>query len=278
MPHLPYMQSGYIYSDVKEGFRALREARAAGLNNVLQEKIWLPKPVEELYDLQQDPQELNNLADDPALADTKERLASQLHNWMLTHRDLGLLPEAEYMARSAGGAPYDYARTGDAFQVEKILNTAEMVGTATAEDLLPLLDDSDSGVRYWAVMGLMNQEEDGPAVVEKLSALLQDPSPSVRILTAEAMCRLNNCNQEAVRTLGALVENDEPRIALEAARSIQLVGAAAKPLVPTINEVLEKNLGEPGQRLKYKNFNYAAFTSWALEWALQEMGEEVTVN
>jgi arylsulfatase A-like enzyme len=278
MPHLPYMQSGFIYSDVKEGFRALREARAAGLNNELQEMVWQPKPVEELYDLQKDPQELHNLADNAEMEQVKDRLKTELHNWMLEYHDLGLLTESEYMARSQGSTPYDYARNGDAYQVEKILNTAEMVGVAAAEELLPLLKDTDSGVRYWAVMGLINQEENGPAIVESLSSLLNDPSPSVRILTAEAMCRLGNCSQQAVATLGELVQREEPRVALEAARSIQLIGMPAKPLVPVIREVLEQNLGEPGANLKYKNFNYAAFTSWALEWALQEMGEEVEVN
>lgn len=278
MPHLPYMQSGYIYSDVKEGFRALREAKAAGINNELQDKIWQPKPVEELYDLQKDPQELHNQADDPALQATKERLQTALHEWMIDYRDLGLLPEAEYLARSAGSSPYDYARSGSAFQVEEILQTAEMVGIADAEALLPLLNHADSGVRYWAVIGLMNQENSGSKVIGGLSGLLQDPSPSVRIMAAEALCRLGACQEQAVNTLGELVKSEMPQLALEAARSIQLIGMGAKPLVPVIYDVLESKLGEPGARLKYKDFNYAAFTSWALEWALQEMGEEVTVN
>jgi hypothetical protein len=44
-------------------------------------------------------------------------------------------------------------------------------------------------------------------------------------------------------------------------------------------EVLEKNIGGLGaSHRKYKDFNYAAFTSWALEWALKELGEDITVN
>jgi len=66
---------------------------------------------------------------------------------------------------------------------------------------------------------------------------------------------------------------------LQAARSIQLVGEQAKPLIPVMYEVLDKNLGGPGSsHRKYKDFNYAAFTSWALEWALQELGEQIQVN
>lgn len=277
MPHLPYMQSGFIYSDVKEGFKALREARAAGLNNELQENMWLPKPIEELYDLQEDPEELHNLADAADHQDIKNTLRGKLHNWMLTHRDLGLLPEAEYMIRSAGSTPYDYARTGNNYQVQKILETAERVGRASEEALLPLLEDEDSGVRYWAIMGLIQLEDLTEAAIGALNNRLDDDSPSVRILAAEALSRAGNY-PNAVETLGELVRDDRPWVALEAARTIQLIGDDARSIIPIIYQVLEKNLGEPDAPRKYKDFNYAAFTSWALEWALQEMGEDIQVN
>ncbi|PHN02808.1 sulfatase-like hydrolase/transferase [Flavilitoribacter nigricans] len=277
MPHLPYMQSGFIYSDVKEGFRALREARAAGLNNELQESMWQAKPIEELYDLQEDPAELRNLADVAELQETKTELSGQLHQWMLDHRDLGLLTEAEYMIRSAGSTPYDYARTGDDYRVEEILETAEMVGRMGEEALVPLLQNADSGVRYWAVMGLIQLAELSPAAVSALQKLLADDSPSVRILAAEALSYAGD-DPQAVQTLGELVADDRPWVALEAARSIQLIGEDARPLIPVLYQVLEKNLGQPDAPRKYKDFNYAAFTSWALEWALQEMGEDIKVN
>ena len=81
-----------------------------------------------------------------------------------------------------------------------------------------------------------------------------------------------------IASLGFWVQDDRPTVALQAARSIQLVGEDARPLIPVIYKVLYKNLGEPDARLKYKDFNYAAFTSWALEWALQELGEDINVN
>jgi arylsulfatase A-like enzyme len=40
------------------------------------------RPYEELYDVEADPQEFNNCADDPAYAKIKNRLASQLEEWM----------------------------------------------------------------------------------------------------------------------------------------------------------------------------------------------------
>ena len=55
----------------------------------------MTRPAEELYDLDSDPWELKNLADDPALAEVKTRLSSELDQWMLKQGDRGLEGELE---------------------------------------------------------------------------------------------------------------------------------------------------------------------------------------
>jgi N-sulfoglucosamine sulfohydrolase len=42
---------------------------------------FLHRPREELYDLRADPDEVNNLADEPAHRETLERLHAQLKDW-----------------------------------------------------------------------------------------------------------------------------------------------------------------------------------------------------
>ena len=51
------------------------------------------RPPEELYDLKNDPYELNNLADDPAYAEIKSKLSLELDQWMKDQGDKGM--EAE---------------------------------------------------------------------------------------------------------------------------------------------------------------------------------------
>jgi N-sulfoglucosamine sulfohydrolase len=201
MPHLPYIQPGYIFSDEKEAFRELRRLHNSGLTNAEQEKLWNKKPLEELYDWQNDPQELNNLAADPAYEEIKNRLKVKLHEWMIETHDLGLLPEAEYMIRSEGSSPYEYARESGDYNVKKILEAAEMVCFSGEPELLEKLNDSDSGVRFWAVTGLMQLEQLSNPAKEALSGLLNDPSPSVQIAAAEALCRFGS-SAEAKETLG----------------------------------------------------------------------------
>jgi hypothetical protein len=51
------------------------------------------KPVEELYDTQSDPHEVNNLAGDPRHGDKLKELRGRLVEWMIETQDLGLIPE-----------------------------------------------------------------------------------------------------------------------------------------------------------------------------------------
>lgn len=52
-----------------------------------------PKPEEELYDLQQDPYELNNLAEEAALQDTLVFLRNRMDRWIMESNDLGQTSE-----------------------------------------------------------------------------------------------------------------------------------------------------------------------------------------
>ncbi|MFW6277161.1 MAG: sulfatase, partial [Prolixibacteraceae bacterium] len=74
MPHMPYIQPGYIFSDKKLSFKYLRAMHEEGTLPPESEKMWHPKPVEELYDLRDDPFELNNLAQNSEFQNKKEEL------------------------------------------------------------------------------------------------------------------------------------------------------------------------------------------------------------
>lgn len=67
---------------------------------------WLShRPAEELYDLQADPYDMKNLAEDPKCADIKARLARELDAWMAQQGDKGM--ETELKAKSRQGRGED---------------------------------------------------------------------------------------------------------------------------------------------------------------------------
>ncbi|HUQ70443.1 MAG TPA: sulfatase-like hydrolase/transferase, partial [Planctomycetaceae bacterium] len=54
------------------------------------------KPVEELFDTEADPHEINNLAGDPKYKDVLERMRTECRRWMSSIGDTGLIPEPEF--------------------------------------------------------------------------------------------------------------------------------------------------------------------------------------
>lgn len=269
MPYLPYIRNGVIQADDKDGYRGLRRMHYEQALPEPMELLFHPKAVEELYDLQADPGQLNNLADVPELADIRSELSRQLLQWSIDTRDIGFLPEAEYMIRAEGSTPYEIGQDPIAYNLEEVMASADLVGTDRVDAILGYLRAGDAGARYWSVIAINSLPEPGPAVTAALQEVLKDPSPSVQIAAAEALCRLGICTP-AIPVLRKLVQDDRPWVALQAARSLVEIGVAAKPLVPVMLEVQKKLLGGPDSPRKYKDFEYASFTGWALETALQQ--------
>ncbi len=66
-------------------------------------RIYRRRPAEELYDLEADPWELDNRADDPALAEVKADLARRLEVWMRQQGDQGIATEMRAFQRQGRG-------------------------------------------------------------------------------------------------------------------------------------------------------------------------------
>jgi arylsulfatase A-like enzyme len=88
----PYMQPNY--RDAWEITQAMRQLHAQGQLDVIQDRFWSEKrPPEELYDLQNDPHEIDNLADRPEFEDELVRHRKILENWIRETDDKGQYPE-----------------------------------------------------------------------------------------------------------------------------------------------------------------------------------------
>ncbi|MBW2315161.1 MAG: sulfatase [Deltaproteobacteria bacterium] len=83
--------------------RELRRLHEAGGLPPAGERWFQPRPREELYDTHVDPHEVDNLAGDPAHAETLTRLSAALDAWLARVPDLGALPEAELVERGWPG-------------------------------------------------------------------------------------------------------------------------------------------------------------------------------
>jgi uncharacterized sulfatase len=190
MPHLIYGQ--YIaYMFETPTTRVWRELYDAGKLQPPQSCFWQPKPAEELYDLQADPDEVRNLTRSPAYEAILNELRCAQQEHALRIGDVGFLSEAEQHSRSAGTTPYELGHDPQKYPLEKIMGMAELAASLRP-DVLPQLQQGlkadDSAVRYWAAMGLLMRGKKGvEASRGQLQAALKDPSPSVQITAARAL-------------------------------------------------------------------------------------------
>ena len=156
--------------------------------------FWERKAPEELYDLENDRDEVHNLAASPQHREVLQRLRTAHRAWELKIRDVGFLPEDEIHSRSAGSSPYEVGHNADKYPLERILATAsaasEFDNARAVDQLKRALGATDSAVRYWAALGLLMRQEKGvEAGRDLLHKALADESPSVRVVAAQALAQ-----------------------------------------------------------------------------------------
>ncbi len=92
-PHRPYLQPNR-YKDGKPFMPVLRELHADGkLNEAQSLATSATRPEEELYNLQNDPWEIHNLAADPEYRSTLSDFRALLGRWVMDSGDKGRFPE-----------------------------------------------------------------------------------------------------------------------------------------------------------------------------------------
>lgn len=92
-PELPYAQR-VEYMELMPTMRVWRDLNAAAKLVGAQKFFFAPtKPNEELYDLDADPHEINNLADSPRHRRKLKELSTALDRWVAETKDMGGIPE-----------------------------------------------------------------------------------------------------------------------------------------------------------------------------------------
>jgi arylsulfatase A-like enzyme len=207
--------------------------------NEAQSIFWRkPRYSEELYDLQNDPDEVNNLAGSPAHKEILEKLRAANHEHLLEIKDVSFLPEGEIHVRSAESSPYDMGHDELKYPFEHILYAAEVASDMKKEsvpELYKFLKDEDNAVRYWGVLGfLIRGEEVTKNGIDQLRKRLNDNSPFVRIAAAECLAKYGSSedNEKALDVLAELAPTDKNGImvSMAALTAVGNVGKKAMPL------------------------------------------------
>jgi arylsulfatase A-like enzyme len=232
-----------------------------GKANAAQKHFWEQKPPEELYDLQNDRDEVSNLAASPAHRDTLERMRAGNLEHLMRIRDVGFLPEGEIHSRSVGSSPYEVGHDDKRYPIKRIIGMAELASFLKPEAVPQLIkgfEDPDSAVRYWAASGILMRGADGlRAARPAMRKALTDSGGYVRAVAAEAFASHGDASevQKALAVLAALVPADKNGgfVSLWALDTIDRLGTIAKPILP---EILQAQVVDP--RLPARSRQYGA--------------------
>ena len=188
MPYAPWGQKlNYLWQ--MAATKAWEEYHKQGKTDAITGRFFGTKPMQELYDTSVDPDNVNNLIDDPKYAKEVMRLSKALDQWQLEHFDAGLLPESEIVKRAEeyGATIFEFVRDPSAYDVEAYLEASSLALQRDASNL-PMfyknLSQSDAGIRYWATVGCFNLQESVALDLNVLRKALDDESHHVRAMAA----------------------------------------------------------------------------------------------
>jgi len=205
------------------------------------------RPVEELFDVTSDPDELSDLAGDAACGPDLGRLRDDLNRWMRATRDTGILPEPilRREARAAGSEWAIFHPAHDDAAAARRYDAILAAAWAAADGLspphvLPYLRDPEAAIRFWGTCGVAwwalrtEATESHAAAVSEIVPRLADRDEVVRLNAARWICRLEPAEDDrpALDVLAAGIVSKDPDVRMTALVSIDEVGDRAKPLWP----------------------------------------------
>ncbi|CAN5339444.1 sulfatase [soil metagenome] len=171
----------------------------AGRTDQTAARFFLPKPeVEELYDTAADPDNVRNLAADPAHQEKLATMRAALRGWQLEIRDSGMLAESEVArrARSNDTTIFDLVRDPAAYDLPAYLDAADLALAKDSSNLDSLRGSAstaaDPGVRYWATVGLFLLGSAASDAASELRDALADDSHEVRAMAAWSLSKLGD--------------------------------------------------------------------------------------
>jgi len=269
-PYRPYAQ----YLDYPEGWAVMPELRRVHQAGQLTPEQALffreTKPLEELYDLDADPHELQNLAASPGHHEPLERLRKVMDTWMRDTRDLGLVPETElkgwihpngkaaqapgvtYPSESAPGTEArvfgrpinDWIRQlngADPVLRTHAIKALGLAGAPAAPVLLSALADPEPAVAFWAAEALGRLDPAPPETKAKLDTLLGHSSVAVRLAAAQALCR-QGAGQKALPVVLAAIGDENAHARLYATQVLEEIGAGADTVRPALEQALKDDV------------------------------------
>ena len=134
-------------------YREWRDLFQAGSLNAIQQQFFQPRPPELLFDIEADPHEVSNLADDPQYESVLNEMRSRLTEQVKSLPDLSFYPESE-LADEAFDNPVEFGQSHQE-QINSLVDIANLqlrpFGKAK-KSIRAALESDEPWHRYWGLI------------------------------------------------------------------------------------------------------------------------------
>ncbi len=243
-PDIPYV-SPLEYMFKARGYQSWAREAAEGKLTPATAQFWGEKPTEELYDMAADPDNVVNLAADPAHRAALKKMRAALRQQMIAINDNGLLPEGSALEG------YDASRVAGAWSVERTLDLALLASERNSAHLpkfIAALDDASEPIRWWAAQGCAMLGEKAAAAEGALRRQLADKSGAVAVAAAEALARLGRPDLALPVLEAHVLKGGNDAWTLQAGNVLDRLGEAARPSLPAMKRAFTGAKPLPGGR------------------------------
>lgn len=181
-------------------FQEWKQLHKAGKLNEVQSLFFEARPAEQLFDIEKDPHEVNNLAADPQYADVLVELRERMLNQVSEMPDLSFYPES-VLATDAFDNPTQFGITHrqDIAKYAAIANLQCLPFSQVSSDIFQALRSDDAIARYW---GCITCASFGLQAGDHIGTLRQlaesDPNNLVRTRAAESLGLMGQDGVESI--------------------------------------------------------------------------------
>ena len=205
------LQNNYRYRQL--AYDNWRNLYRADRLNPVQRQFFERRPVEQLFNLENDPHEINNLAADSDQAKRLTEMRRLLKNKMKSINDLSFYPENRMVATALNdGVAFGQKHAKQLSRLSDLADTALRPFDEAQQTLVKALESKSALHRYWALKVCSNFGKKANPLTLNAMPLLKDNNLMVRVRAAEFLGSINAI--DPMPTLYSVVNNAETEQAL----------------------------------------------------------------
>lgn len=249
-PHLsaaPYS----TYQFGQDGWVGYRKAWQEGKLKPLHARMWeSPQPIQELFDTQNDPWEIHNLAGKMEHGKQLAKMRKALKERMVEVRDTSIVPESLFEP-FAGDKPVSsvLAKREDLAALVELAFNATSGDPGYLDKFITAMNSDDMLTRYWGAHACLVLGADAKVAEEALLKLTKDPEAGIRVTAAHALHAMGKDQSDLL--IAELTANGPDTAKLAAINSLRALRLDSK--IPKDNlKQLAENGGEYVSRFARK--------------------------